>query len=145
MSKGQSLFEVLFVIAITALVLIGVISIATVSLRNAVYSRDQALATGYTHEAMEWIRAERDRSWENIATRSASPNNVWCLITSPPTWPISYGNCTTFIPGTNYKREVRLETITDDTVKIDVFVSWSDSEGDHYASSSAVLTDWRVL
>lgn len=61
--KGQSLIEVLVGLA-TAVLIVGAITIATISaLNNAVYSKNQNLATNYAQQGMEIVRNLRDRNY----------------------------------------------------------------------------------
>lgn len=63
MEKGQSLIEVLIGLA-AAVVIVGAITVATISaLNNAVYSKNQNLATEYAQQGMETVRNLRDREY----------------------------------------------------------------------------------
>lgn len=60
--KGQSLLELVVVIAVVVIV-IGALTFATIaSLRNAQFSQNQAQATKLAQEALEWTRSGRDRN-----------------------------------------------------------------------------------
>lgn len=59
--SGQTLMEIVVVVAISAIV-IGALVIATIaSLRNAQFSKNQAQATKLAQEGMERVRAGRDQ------------------------------------------------------------------------------------
>lgn len=61
-SKGQSLMELVVVIAVMVVV-VGALTFATIaSLRNAQFSKNQAQATKLAQEALEWVRTGRDRN-----------------------------------------------------------------------------------
>lgn len=63
MQKGQSLIEVLVGLA-TAVLIMGAITTATISaLNNAVYSKNQNLATNYAQQGLEIVRNLRDRKY----------------------------------------------------------------------------------
>ncbi len=60
--KGQSLMELVVVIAVMVVV-IGALTFATIaSLRNAQFSKNQAQATKLAQEGLEWVRTGRDRN-----------------------------------------------------------------------------------
>lgn len=65
--RGQTLFEVTIAVAVAVMVIISIVAAATVSVRNANFARNQAEATRFAQEALEWIRAQRDAStWEDF-------------------------------------------------------------------------------
>lgn len=73
--KGQSLMELVIVIAVMVIV-IGALTFATIaSLRNAQFAKNQAQATKYAQEGLEWARSGRDRN---------------SLISIPPTSVVSW-------------------------------------------------------
>lgn len=60
--NGQSLLELVIVIAVMVVV-IGALTFATIaSLRNAQFSKNQAQATKLAQEGLEWVRTGRDRN-----------------------------------------------------------------------------------
>ncbi len=144
--KGQSLFEVIFALAIAAIVLIGVVSLAASSVRNSTFARNKALATRYTQEASEWLRGQRDANpWAAvIAASSPDPGTTWCLVdlsaglTSPaPTCGV--------ITGTIFTREVILKELPNpNEVEVTVTVDWTDSKGIHEVRTVTILTNWRI-
>lgn len=75
MEKGQSLIEVLVGLA-TAVLIIGAITVATISaLNNAVYSKNQNLATNYAQQGIEIVRNLRDRNYSQFQQL----NGTYCL------------------------------------------------------------------
>jgi type II secretory pathway pseudopilin PulG len=138
--KGQSLFEVLFAIGVVSIILVGVISLTTSSIRNASFSNNNAVAAKYAQEATEWLREQRDSGWSVFVGYSGG---AACMGTLDWTAP----SC--LIPGTTFERRRTLTASdadgdgTDDTVETLVVVSWSDSQGTHEARSVTRLTNWR--
>ena len=60
--KGQSLMELVIVIAVVVIV-IGALVFATIaSLRNAQFAKNQAQASKLAQEGLEWVRTGRDRN-----------------------------------------------------------------------------------
>ena len=132
------MFEVIFSIAILSLILIGVVSLTTKTVANENFSKNNALATKFAQEAMEWIREERDSDWSNLASRTPATNiNLGSL-----NW--SSANP---ILGTALSRSVNLtfQTVVDsnDTIRVEVIVSWTDGQGSHQVVSVTDFTNWN--
>lgn len=90
--KGQSLIEVL-VGMVTMSIIVGAITVVTINaLNNAVYSKNQHLATEYAQQGMEIVRNLRDRQYSSFI----SLNGYYCLAKSctdiHPTAVLSNGN-----------------------------------------------------
>jgi Tfp pilus assembly protein PilV len=141
-TKGQSLYEVLLAVAVATLILIAVVSLATVSIRNTSYSRNQTLAARYAQEAVEWLREERDTDW--IAFESRAGGVLWCLNSTPPDWGASGGCVNTTIANTPFGREVLLEDTADpEVVQATVTISWEDARGTHVTRTVTRFSNWR--
>jgi len=134
--NGQSLFEVIFAMAIAALVLIAAVSLATSSVRNATFARNQTYAARFAQEATEWFRQERDSDWDIFYTNAIGDICLSSLSwgTTPP--------CTVPIPGTIFYRQAQL-TPGIDLVDTSVAVSWTDSNGIHEVRNATRFTYWR--
>lgn len=101
---GQSLIEVVVVIAVVAIVVGGLVFATIASIRNATFAKNQAQATKYAQEGLERVKTARDRNdassisgltlggqpvtdwadadlWANQITASCSP--CYFRITSP--------------------------------------------------------------
>jgi Tfp pilus assembly protein PilV len=157
--KGQSLFEVLFSVAITALILTGVVSLATSAVRNSSFSRNNSVAARMAQEANEWLRSQRDTDWATFYSYVSSYQN-YCL--NNLNW-TNTGSCNTssvsdsvggssiffrevnFMCGPNFNNWMS-ECVTSDpdTIEAQVSVSWTDSQGEHTVSTSTRFTDWTV-
>lgn len=142
--KGQSLFEVIFAIAVAAIILIGVVSIGSSTVRNSTFARNQSLATRQVGEASEWLRSQKDADWTTFVSWASTypPGTLWCLgaISSGLTAPAPSCNK---VPGTTFTREVRLIEESSDIVRAEISVTWTDSNGSHDVRSIARFTDWR--
>jgi type II secretory pathway pseudopilin PulG len=147
LQKGQSLYELIVAIGISALVIVGVVSLATSSIQNSTYSKNQSLATVYAQEATEWLRGQRDASITIFLANTA--HSPWCLNLEPPAWPGSSGACgsTDFISGTTlFKRYVSFIITSPSSktqIEADVVVSWVDAKGTHQVTNSTNFSDWR--
>jgi type II secretory pathway pseudopilin PulG len=142
--EGQSLFEVVVAVGVFALVIAAIVGLSTSSIRNTTFSRNNALATRYSQEAVEWLRTERDTDWVAFHDRiAASP---YCL--SDLSW-VNTGGCDSLneldaVAYTIFFREVDLSEDTPTSITATVTTSWTDSQGTHQVETSTVFTDWRV-
>lgn len=146
--KGQSLFEVVIALGVMSFILVGIVSLAGASIRNSSFSNNNALATKFTQEGMEWLRQRRDESWITFTSKSAaSPGTVWCLRDlSLASWPGTSGSCTAteFISGSNlFFRQATLITVSVDVIDVATTVSWSDAQGTHSVRTSTLFTNWN--
>jgi type II secretory pathway pseudopilin PulG len=144
--KGQSLFELVVAIAISALVIVTLVSLATNSIRNSSYSNNKARAATYTQQATEWLRGQRDNDIVMFKTYTAVP--AYCLQdlgwTHPASNPVS--DCSIKINGTIFNRWVTFNTSLQGgktVIEADVVVSWIDSQGSHEVKSATNFSDWR--
>ena len=140
--KGQSLFEVVLALAVAALIIIAIVALATISIRNANFSRNQSLTTRYAQEAIEWLRGQRDEDWDAFATRALTP--LWCLKSLSWTDTI-IGGCGSsgFISDTIFKREISFTILDASNIDTEVKVYWQDAQGLHETKTVTTFTDWR--
>lgn len=158
MNKGQSLFEVVVAIAISALIITAIVALVTNSIRNSTYSKNESLATDSAQQLLEWLRGQRDLDVTTFLSKIDSSvsggSSTYCFINldwSKPTFgtkPICKTG-TDEIPGTIFLREatfsqVPLSQTNNKTVfNAEVVVSWTDSQGDHKVVDSTNYSDWR--
>lgn len=143
--EGQSLFEVVVAIAISALIITAIVALASTSIQNSSFSRDKTLASGYVEEAMEWLRLERDQN-SAVFTSKALPGAAYCLSSIPTgiLWNAPAGRCSLnqTISGSKFTREVDFlacNGCSANTIEVSVTVSWQDSKGLHDVSGSTDL------
>lgn len=124
-NQGQSLIEMVVAIAVVLIVIVALVAITTVSIRNANFSRNQALATKYAQEGIEKVRAYRDQvDWETIfISNCQNPPGL-----TPPPSPFAR-TITCFGSG--------------DTREAKVVVSWADAQGTHKSELTTRLTNWK--
>lgn len=144
---GTSLFEIVLSIGVLTLVLVGIVSLATISVRNSTFSKEKTLSSKYAQEASEWLRSERDIDRTAFINRAGAVGVAvnYCLQTL--VWS-NTGVCSAVevITNTPFKRDLTLTkkiTSTKTVIEADVVVSWTDSQGEHQARSSTYLSDWR--
>jgi Tfp pilus assembly protein PilV len=136
--QGQSLFEVLIALAVSALIIISLVSLVNNAIQNAAFSKNKSLASTYAQEATEWLRGQRDSDINTFQTNVAT--SVWCL--QDLSWTKS-GACATGdeIASTPFMREVTFSGTT--VVEANIVISWKDSLGDHQVVSATNFADWR--
>ena len=154
--RGQSLFELVVAIAVSALIMVAIVTLAVNSIQNSVFSKNKALAATYAQQATEWLRGQRNSSIDTFmtnandltATDPVTHKVTWCL-RGPKilTWD-KRGACssTDFITGTSFKRQVAFsaDASAGKTIfETDVTVSWTDSKGVHEVVSITNLADLR--
>lgn len=140
--RGQSLFELVIAIAISALIIVAMVSLATNSIKNSIYSKNKALASSYAQQATEWLRGQRDSNIDSFLTFTLTPK--YCLEDLGD--PKVGLNCTNTIANTVFKRWVTFTTSSPSgktVIEADVTVSWTDSGGIHEVTSATNFSDWR--
>lgn len=165
-SSGQSLLEVIVVVAVGVVVVSSLVFATIASLRNAQFAQNQTKATKLAQEGIEKIRSARNRNstikglfsaditWED--TRLWQPNSIADTCTPPCYFRLSSsyelnflsaGSTDSKLPAnaevldTQFKRAVVLEDDgnSGNSKKITVVVSWTDFAGDHQSRLSTVL------
>jgi type II secretory pathway pseudopilin PulG len=131
-SSGQSLFELVFSIVVASIVLIAIVSLSSTSIRNAVFSRNNAVATKYAQEATEWLIQQRDENWNNLSGNLGTRN----------LGELNWGSGAN-IPGTPFQRTVTLVSIDSEQIRGTVRVTWSDGQGLHKVENFKVFTAWQ--
>lgn len=142
--KGQSLFELVVAIAISALIVVVIVSLTTNSIHNSLFSKDSDLATTYAQQLSEWLRGRRDNDIDTLETNAQIP--TWCFMDL--TW-TKQGSCFSdnYVTGTGLFIRQGTFSIDDSSGKtiihVDIDVSWTDSQGRHDVRNSTELSDWR--
>lgn len=148
LKSGISIFEMIMAIAISAIVLTGIITLTSKTVSTSSFSKNKALANGYANEAMEFIRKEKEfEGWAVFKTEITLPDpDVWCLIDLTFSSPTIIGECpldeTGNIPGTIFKRTLTLTAVSDNSIDFNIRVSWSDEKGTHDTHTVSVIGDW---
>ena len=121
--NGQSLIEVLVALAVMVIVILALVRVTTVSIRNATFAKNRALATKYAQEWMEQTRKERDESTNFFDSHCAYQDDN---------------------PGSSdiFSRERTCE-LDGDTMTIEVTVSWTEGVIPHESKLVTHLTKWK--
>lgn len=141
--RGQSLFEVVVALAISAIIIVSLVALVSSAIRNATFSKNKTLAARYAQEATEWLRGQRDSDPALFFERAAS--GTYCMASL--SWDGGCGESDK-ISDTSFERKITFEEPPDSTVEkkvlqADIVVTWSDSQGDHEVRSVTDFTDWR--
>lgn len=164
--SGQTLVEVLIAVAIVTLVLVTSIAGLTLVTRNRRYSSQEALATKYNQEALEWLRRQRDSyGWraffELLSAASGGSQYVTLCLPSSLTSSVtlenicSVGQCygTESSCSDNFtlqnqtstrKMNVDLLNLSQaDAVEVSAVISWADGGKTHSSEATLRLREWQ--
>lgn len=143
---GMVFLEVVMAITIVGIVLVASVALIARSLSASTSARDRAMATSLAEETQEWLRSQRDSSWQSFYSRA---NGVWCLRSlSWTSGGTRAGACTETDTASGTVNMIREVTFTrsgfaNQTVTATVVVRFSDSLGQHQSESTAIYTNWR--
>jgi len=152
---GQSLFEVMFAVAIASMIMVSVVSLSRQTISGSDFSRNNALASRYVQEAADWIREQRDDQisqddWVTFYNWALGSPTI-CLEDlnaigwggSPPCpdivgVPFNFNRFVTL-------RQIDLDAIPgNESVEAEVIVTWMDGKGMHQVKSISRYTDWNL-
>lgn len=147
---GVSLLEILFATAAVSLVLVAVLSTIIGSLQNSRSSLEQAKATQYSREVLEWLRQERDSiGWTAFAeSMPVTGTQSYCLSSLPGTIGAltdMVGECeeNQEIANTIYTRSLEITRTNVGQVDVEVTVSRPDSTGTVTTRTNMTLAEWQ--
>lgn len=139
--KGQSLFEVVVAVSISALIITAIVAVVSNSIQGSTYSRDKTLAANYVQQTMEWLKQQRGADLKNLETKvlaiTETPGLLYCL--TALSWPDPSPSCNNLITDTKFSRKLEISSYLNDIAHVRVTVSWQDSKGVHEVSSSTDL------
>jgi type II secretory pathway pseudopilin PulG len=150
LQKGQSLFELVVAIGISALVIVVLVSLTSNALQNAAFAKNETLAGNYAQEATEWLRGQRDADINNFITNvESSGSGAKCFNTL--NWseigPCGVGETitnTSFVRQITFtSKDVVIGGVTKIIIEAEVTVSWTDSKGLHEVTNATDFSDWR--
>lgn len=125
-AKGQSLIEVIAGLAVMMIVILSLVTVTTVSVRNASFSRNQMLATKY---AQEWLEEARN-------LRNTLPESTFFVGGTPPCENNDVVGTFTRIRNCNISGDGKTMTVV-------VTVYWDDDKGRHESKLTTELTNWQ--
>lgn len=137
--KGFTLIELLVALGIASVVILGAVGVSTTSVSNVDFSQKQGNANSAAQATIEWLRGERDESWDIFLGRAG---RTWCLQTL--SWSQSSAcSSSQKIDGTDLIRNVTLSQISTNEIMSTVIVYWTDSKGRHEVKLENKWTRWQ--
>ncbi len=151
--KGFSLLEVIIAIFIAAVGLVGILSLANMSLKESSLSKDRLIASGLAQEGIEIIRDIRKSNIEWSDWYSGLSNgdyrvqyNSADLISYSETpLKLNSNNLYQYDSGDNFPfyRKINLTKISADEVKIIAEVKWQIKGNWYYLIAENRLWNWK--
>ena len=151
--RGSTLIEVLISIAVVVLVLVTVVAGGTMVTKNRRFSADQALATKYSQEGLEWAKTIRNSmGWQtfyNTISAKGGPTVTLCmpslLVTPSALVAANPGTClsTNVITGTPYLRSIKFVLVSSSEIDVVSYVDWTDNTQDRQTQATAILKEWQ--
>ncbi len=148
--KGQSLFELVVAIGISALIIVVLVSLTSNALQNASFAKNESLAGTYAQEATEWLRGQRDTNINTFETNVSSSFDIARCFNTLSWGEIDECEAGETITGTPFTRQITFTSknvvvgsVTKTIVGASVTVSWTDSKGLHEVTNATDFADWR--
>ncbi len=153
---GQGLTEVLIALMVGAILVGAMVVVVITSMKNSEYAQDQTKATKYAQDALDQIRAIRDRNgtvgcsgcttgtFQDFFSAAPPPLPKYFTISSgaleeqPSSTPVAI----TGEVGLSREIEVASPPGGYAGVKVTVWVYWNDSKGQHSSQLETVLTPY---
>lgn len=138
LEAGQSIIEATVSVGVVALIVVALVSVVTLSIRNAVFSKNKSLATKYVTEGLEAVRSIREKDWQELKT-AADAGGTHGLINTSGIWTFDSAFDT---PATGFTRKVEI-TGSGDSYQVVVTVSWTYGAKSFSSSSTTNFTLWK--
>lgn len=153
--RGQSILEILIAVAVTAVLLVSLLSLGTTSVKTSTYSRDLNLATKFSNQVADWLRNQRTEiGWVSFTEILINHGNEFTLCLNDFPNNISEfglivpGNCNyaggELISGTSFWREAHfnLTTVNDGTIKATIHTHWIGAK-EYKAEIETIIGQWN--
>lgn len=141
-TSGQTLLELVLALGVIAVVLTGLVSAVTSSLRYSQSSQLRSRGVKYAQEGLELVRKLRDsNTWSTFQDYSRSGTKDWCLSESG-VWTESDGTGCPIANGSPFWRTVTF-TWTDPLMDITSTVSWADRTPTSTVSFRTYFSQWK--
>lgn len=145
--NGQSLLEVVVTIGVIVLVLVGLLSAISFGLSNAQFSRNKAQAIKYAQEAVEWLRVEREASWNVFYnTRAGSGAGLTYCFTNTVSWPTPGACSSSGVISDQYRLFYREATLIQSgigRVLVNIRIYWQQGARTTDVTVNTYLTQWQ--
>ncbi|OGM05201.1 hypothetical protein A2125_01715 [Candidatus Woesebacteria bacterium GWB1_43_5] len=151
------MFELLVAIGVIALILSSLVSLATLSVRNAGFARNESEAARLGQDASEWLRGERNKDWDDFIAMAttgsvATTSQIARLCVKGVSWPQTHlGDCfasdtisNLFLRTIDFELQDTNGDTYYDLANAVITVHWTDGQGYHEIKNSTYYTDWRI-
>lgn len=138
--SGQSLVEIIVAVAVSSLVLVGLLVGSVIGIRNVQLARNQSQATDFCREASEWLRSQKEVSWSQLWAHGSSAGATYCLDSLDFSSPGSCGSQQ--VIDDQFSRQAILTQDGQDKLEIIITTSWEDSTGNHTETIQTYLTKY---
>ncbi len=142
------MFELVVAIAVSALVMVAIVSMVTNAIRSATYSRNKGIAEGLSKDVLEWLRVQRDTDTMIFISKAAmDAPGITKFCFQNLDWSLHQATCnSTQMIDNLFFREGSFETLVLAGVTLyraNITVRWTDSQGDHSITNTEDFADWR--
>ncbi len=143
LNSAFSLIEVLIFISILSVFFVAAISVAVTSLRNMKINEHKIIATRYSQELLNWLRAEREEDWVAFHDKS---NGTYCFNDSDISWDGGAVDCQDVYSlgsGIQYKREANLSQASSTQVEIKITTKWQELGNTYSVPIYTIVAIWE--
>ena len=142
--SGQSIFEVILALAISAMVLTAIVTLTSKTVTTSANSKNKSQANRYASEAMEFARKWEDQNgWTAFKDQviiDPLNTNSWCMASLDFN---TSGECGSGIHIANSQFTRNLyATLETNSIKIEVKVTWLDETGTHETYTESYISNW---
>ncbi|MBI5019118.1 prepilin-type N-terminal cleavage/methylation domain-containing protein [Candidatus Gottesmanbacteria bacterium] len=139
--RGQTLLEIVVALGVIAVVLTGLVTAVTASLRYSQVSKYRSQGVKFAQEGVELARKLRDTSpWADFSAYS-SGTGAWCL-NEAGSWSVSDGSGCPIAVGSTFWRTVTF-VLSGSVMDVTSEVSWGDRSTGSTVTLRTYLSDWR--
>jgi Tfp pilus assembly protein PilV len=141
--NGQSLFEVILALAVSAMILTGIVTLTSKSVSTSTISKNKSQANKYASEAMEYLRKEKEFQGWDVFSTTIGAGGDWCMSTLSLTDPVACSSSANpYITDTIFQRSLNVSDLTGKSMNIKIKVSWTDEKGLHETYTESVISDY---
>jgi len=142
-SSGQSLFEVILALAVSAMILTSIVALTSMGVSTSTISKNKSQANRYASEAMEYMRTQKGiLGWSAFGTLIGAGGD-WCMSTLTLADHVACSSSSNpKITGTIFQRSLNVSDITGSSMNMKVRVSWIDEKGTHETYTESVISSF---
>lgn len=139
--SGQTLLEIVVALGVIAVVLTGLVTAVTASLRYGQASKYRSQGVKYAQEGLELTRKLRDTSpWADFLAYS-NGSGIWCL-DQAGVWTVSTGSGCPIVAGSTFWRTITF-TVNGTVMDVTSEVSWGQRNLSSTVTLRTFFSDWR--